>query len=185
MKNPHEDHGVGADNQLELVVVPGDPEDIVKKIYRTQLALWGSKTFSGKALIDNVIAELGEVEFSDEEQGKIVEDYKRKIVVNWHGRKKTAGTKAIAAYVQGLVYQEARVPTKKLVRDALLTVGKDEETRLIYANKTNIRDAVEYINAKKALTDHRHEKTIKAFRAVLREMDQEKLEFVGDLFPDV
>tara|TARA_R110002020_G_C16248379_1_gene769603 strand:+ start:879 stop:1436 length:558 start_codon:yes stop_codon:yes gene_type:complete len=185
MKNSDESHGVGAGNQLELVVVPGDYKDKLKKAFRQQLALYGSKTFSGEDLTNNVIAELEDIAFTEDEQREIVEDYKKRTCTTMVGRAKALGTRAIEAHIHGLSFQQAKGPTKKLVRHAMLTVGKGEQIRLLYANRTNIRDAVEYLKAKKALSDHRSEKTIRAYEAFLREMKDEQLEFAGDLFPDV
>ena len=184
MKNPHEDHGIGAGSQLELVVVPGDADDKLKKATLANLHLFGSKPISIERLKTLTLAEVQDMDFTEEEQAAICQEYKIKKVASVIGNLKSSGTRAIQAYANQLEFRGSHEPLKKLAQDAMITVGDDDCRRLIYANRVDIRDAVQHLENKKERQNEQWTQRIKDFKALEQDMIDQQLEFAGKLFRD-
>ena len=185
MKGPNEDTMTGVSHQIEMVEVPGDIKDVLKKAVRNQVAFYGSRAFSGEDLKAHAIAEAKEISFTKEQQEEINQEHKKKTVSALIGTLKRMGSKAIESHVNGLSFQQAKGPTRKLVGFAIIAIGKDEYRRLVHANTADIRDAIEYLKARKALSDQQNTKRVKDFETFYQEMKTGGLEYAGDLFPDV
>lgn len=185
MKDPKEDCTEEDDDQVKEVIVPGNNRDKLRKALYEHITLFGSKSFTGEDLKAHAYADALELDFTDEQIDVIIEEHVKRAHNVEVGRLKALGTRAVEAHVSGLSFQKERQPTKESVRFALLTIAKDEYKRLLYANTTDIRDTVEYLNARKALSDHHMQKAIKSYEDFLQQMKDDGAEYAGDLFPDV
>ena len=147
-----------------MVHVKGDNNDIVRKSTRSQIALSGGKVFSLAALKVHVAAEIGEIEFDEDEMEKIREDYLTRLTNSYIGTLRGRGTRILRRMHRG------EPVGRKMVGAALIIVSEDDAKSLWRASPKNIADAYHHHMSKEAQARHRSIAIQEDFKFILELM---------------
>lgn len=176
MNNNSKPEGHGPDGEdIGMVIVTGDKSDMVKKSTRSQIALSGGKAFSLAALKVHVAADIGEIEFDENEMEKLGEDHLARLTNSYLGKLKARGTRILR------LIREGEPVGKKGVGDALVIVADDEAKALWRANPSDIDDAYHYHLSRDARAQHRSIAIQKDFKFVLKLMASAECKQFRDL----